>query len=292
MGGNIFYVLLRFFLITGFCLLPAKGEEPGKAQLIVPPSSRLYLSSLTIARYNPLGLETQNRLMYSLRLFDSSSLLYRDTFFALGLSLKASPAYLKVGPLIEFQPIAILNMRIGYEFIQYFGTFGYLQSYSVSNAPYSDDTRDETKQSAYSTDGHHYYIEPTLQMKSGDFAARSKFAFEYWDMNLHQGDRYFYDATLDTLVPLRKLIWTNDTDFVYMKGPWTAGIRYSAVIPGTDSYHMRVGPLVAWSFNTHEYTSFSKPTILIVSGWYVRHPNRQGGVPYILLGFSFSTDLL
>jgi hypothetical protein len=292
MRAKIIYVFLSFFLITGFYLLPAQGEEPGKEQPIVPPSSRLYLSSLTIARYNPLGIETQNRLMYSMRLFDSSSLLFRDTFFAIGPSLKLNPAYLKVGPLIDFQPITILNIRIAYEFIQYFGSFGYLQSYNVSNAPYSDDTRDETKQSAYSTNGHHYYIEPTLQMKVGDFAARTKFAFEYWVMNLHQGDRFFYDATLDTLVPIKKLVWTNDTDFLYMNGPLTMGIRYSAVIPGTDEYHMRVGPIVAWSFNTNDYTSFNKPTILMILGWYVRHPNRQGGVPYILLGFSFSTDFL
>jgi hypothetical protein len=56
---------------------------------------------------------------------------------------------------------------------------------------------------------------------------------------------------------------------------------------------MRVGPLVAFSFNTKEFGSgFNKPTVLANVAWYLDHPNREGGVPYVLLGFAFSSDLL
>jgi len=230
--------------------------------------------------------------MYSTRLFESTSRLFRDTYFAKGPSCKLNPSSVKAGPMIDFQPIAIFNLRIGYEFVEYFGAQGYLQSYEDTDASYSDNTRKDMEQSAYSTQGHHYYIEPALQVKVGCFAARTKFAFEYWIVKLHEGDNYFYDGQLDTLVPNRKLIWTNDTDLLFVNGRLTAGLRYSEVMPGARGAHMRVGPLLAWSFNKDDYTSFNKPTLLMVLGWYLRHEYRMGPVPYVCVGFSFSADFL
>ena len=50
------------------------------------------------------------------------------------------------------------------------------------------------------------------------------------------------------------------------------------------------GPV--FSFTTREHSSFNKPTLLAMAGWYLDHPSREGGLPYLLLGFSFSSDLL
>jgi len=281
------YMLLGIFMFAG--LSSSMAQEQASP---VPPSDRLYWASLSIIRYNPLGLETQNRLMYSKRLADSTSPLFRDTFIALGPSVKLNPAYVKAGGLIDFQPIGVFNLRLGYEFINYFGTQGYLQSSPDGDARYSDDTREDNEDNAYSTKGHHYFAEPTIQMKVGKIAARSKFGFEYWALDLHRDDDYFYDATLDTMVPVEKLVWTNDSDLLFISGQLTLGLRYSAVFPGTEQSHMRLGPLFAWSFNTDDYTSFNKPTLLVILGWYLNHPNRVGPVPYALVGFAFSMDFL
>lgn len=288
---------------------PGAEGSAEKAPALPPiPKNRLYLGSLTILRYNPLGLETQNRLVFQRRLMESESLLFRDTFVSGAASLKLNPAYLKVGPIIELQPIAVLNIRAGYEFVPYFGSLGFLQSYPTPAADYSDDARKATKDSSYSTTGHHVLIEPTLQAKVKSVALRSKLAVEYWAMKVNDGDTTFYDATLDTHVPANGLVLSNDTDLLYLAGKLTAGVRFSAVWPiyqdadfgptgkpadfgGTS--HMRVGPLVAYSFNTKDFGSgFNKPTLLANIAWYVDHPNRVGGVPYILLGFAFSSDLL
>jgi hypothetical protein len=279
-----------------------------KAQAPKPiPWNRLYLGSLTVIRYNPLGLETQNRLVFQRRLMDSESLLFRDTFVSGAASLKLNPAFLKVGPTIELQPIAVLNVRAGYEFLRYFGTFGFLQSYPDPSADYADSARKKTEDMAYSTSGHHVFIEPTLQVKVKSVALRSKLAVEYWNMDVTDGTRVFYDATLDTQVPAKGWVLANDTDLVYLAGRLTLGARFSGVWPlyTSDHFgpagepadfagasHLRVGPLVAFSFNTDEYTGFNKPTLLAVVNWYLDHPNREGGVPYILLGFSFTSDFL
>ncbi len=288
-----FGVLLCMLAIACLFAVPAPAQEKAaETAFQAPPQNRLYLASLSIVRVNPLGLETQNRLMYARRLADSTSPLFRDTFFAGGLSTKLNPAYLKIGPLIDFQPIGIFNLRLGYEYLRYFGTMGYLQSAPDADVNFSDDARKDTEDDAYSTGGHHFFAEPTLQMKVGKIAVRSKFAFEYWDLDLEDDDEYFYDATLDTLVPDKKMLWSNDSDLLYMSGQLTLGVRYSAVFPGNDLQHMRVGPLLAWSFHTRDYSSFNKPTLLMILGWYFKHPDRVGAVPYVLVGFSFSSDLM
>lgn len=282
---------------------PVVTEEKAVEPLPIP-LNRLYLASLTLVRYNPLGLETQDRLVFQHRLLDSESLLLRDTFVSGAASVKLSPAYIKVGPTVEVQPLAVLNLRVGYEFLGYFGSQGFLQSYPDAARDYSDDARKLTDGASYSTTGHHVFFEPTLQARVKSLAVRSKLAVEYWDMGLRSGDQVFYDATLDTLVPNEGWVLANDTDLVYSAGRLTFGARFSGVWPlygkehlgasagfGGNS-HMRLGPIVAFSFNTREYSSFNKPTLLAIAGWYLDHPNREGALPYLLLGFSFSSDFL
>ena len=290
---------------------PAAEASPPPASMPVQPPpiplNRLYLASLTVVRYNPLGLETQNRLVFQHRLQDSESLLRRDTFASVAASVKLNPAYLKVGPMVELQPFTVLNVRAGYEFLRYFGSLGFLRSYADPTADHSDDTRNLTKAAAYSTSGHHLYVEPTLMVKVGSFAVRSKLAIEYWSLALQGGDQVFYDATLDTLVRGDGWVVTNDTDALYLAGRLTLGARLSGVWPMYDkddfggggapagfagNSHLRVGPLVAFAFTTRENSSFNKPTLLAMASWYLDHRSREGALPYLLVGFSFSSDFL
>ncbi|RKG64413.1 hypothetical protein D7V80_27020 [Corallococcus sp. CA054B] len=274
------------------------------------PDSRVYFTTLNVVRYNPLGLESQNRLVYQKRLVDSPSLLLRDTYASAGASLRLSPAFFKLGPVVELQPLAIFNVRAGYEYVQFFGTFGSVQSYPDSFQPYDDDLRSATSDTAYGTSGHHFFVEPMLQAKVKSLALRSKLAIEYWNLSLRDGGTRgtFYDPTLDTLVPGKGWVLANDTDLLWLAGQWTLGARLSAVWPRYDedssaveplpgrtlptNSHVRVGPLVAYAFDTKPGGLMSKPTVVVMAGWYLKHENRMNAMPYLLGGFSFTTELL
>ncbi|WP_164018131.1 hypothetical protein [Pyxidicoccus trucidator] len=290
---------------------PQPAPEPlvpatqAPAPLAPIPDLRLYLANFSIVRHNPLGLESQARLILQKRMFDSEAMVLRDNFVSGALSVKVNPASLKVGPLVEFQPVAMLNVRAGYEFVSYLGTLGFLQSYTTPLADHSDDARDLTETNAYSTSGHHFLLEPTVQAKVRNFVVRSKLAVEYWNVDLREGDRAtFYDATLDTLVPGKGWVLTNDTDLLMLATPQlTVGARFSAVFPkygdrvaegvtASDNSHMRVGPMAAYSFHTDEGTMFNKPTVVVMTGWYLKHQNRQEAMPYLLAGFGFTSDLM
>ncbi len=288
----------------------AQPDAPAKAPMADKPGPvRWTFSHLDVIRLNPLGLETQNKLLYRRRLQESESILFADTYGAAGASLKLNPAFLKVGPVFEFQPIAVLHLKVAYEFMQFFGTFDYVQSYAEPTDPegYADDNRADNADAAYVTNGHHVYIEPTLQAKAGAVAIRSKFALEWWRMDLEGEDTVWYDATLDTYVPGEGFVVTNDTDLLYLgiEG-FIIGARMSWVNPiyrdehfvgdaipdGFDGMsHLRAGPLALYTLSEEKGAVPIMHRVLANVSWYVNHPNREGAMPYILVGYAYNRDI-
>jgi hypothetical protein len=207
------------------------------------------------------------------------------------------------------QPLSILNLRFSVELMKWFGTFSYLQSFATPTADYSDSTISRLKDSAYTPVGAHFTFEPTLMLKFGPIALRNKFSVEYWAMNTRPGDTVFYDPTLDTLVPARGWVLTNDLDLVYMsKKRFIVGLRYSVVellyspgdyLPGeqqvNNNGHQRLGPIGVYTFADRK--RFYKPSLILIVNWFVEHRWRTGadvnaGVPYVVLAFAFTSELI
>lgn len=323
-------------------------SESGKPQ--TAPLWRLTLNNLLVLRLNPVGLEDQMRFGFQRRLPDmegAQGRLFQDRFVFFGIAPRINPAFIKIGPSVEIQPLSIFNLRVAAEYIGLFSTFGFLQSYGSAQDDYSDkllaacsssdattrescrfrDDRGELVEGSperrnYSTSGLHVMIEPLIQLRLGPVALRNKLALEYWYMNVRPGDRVFYDVTLDTLVPARGWVLANDLDLLFVsKFGLTAGVRYSVVMPfyGADQVRLgesasfaqnglqRIGPTLAYTFFDRGFTRFNKPTILLISGFYVAHRYRAGqepaavlpglfvhnaAMPYLVVGFSFQSDLL
>jgi hypothetical protein len=309
---------------------PAKPEPP---RPIVPPATgtlntrnvpdpttgeipewRIVGNSLTVFRWNPLGLESQLRFGVQKRLYLSDKPVLRDNFLHVGIYPRLNPAFLKFGPSIEFQPVSIFNLRAAVEYMQFFGSFGFAQSFPTPGATdYSDSALSRNRDAGlmYDTRGFHVMVEPFVQFKVGPIALRNRFALEYWNMKLRSGDKVFYEATLDTLVPADGWVITNDLDVIYQtKFKLNIGVRYTVVkpiykdsdfLPGEEpnnrNGHHRLGLLAAYTFFDRGYTKFNKPTLLLISSWYLSHRWRTGtdtsaAIPYFILGFAFQTDLL
>lgn len=332
---------------------PPPAPAPAPAPTLAP-SMRLVLNNLLVLRLNPVGLEDQIRFGMQQRLSDAGDRpLFRDTFVFAGIAPRINPAFVKIGPSVELQPLSIFNLRVGFEYMRLFGTFGFLQSFASAADEYDDkrlaacSTRSALEKCTYqqadgtvvtgATDvrntpaaGLHLMIEPVLQAKLGPVALRNKLAIEYWDMGTQQGGRAFYDVTLDTLVPRRGWVIANDLDVAYAtRFRLTAGLRYSVVQPiyqdsefrpapaagltpiedraTADNTVQRLGPVVSYTFFDRGYTGFNKPSLLLVVAWYLDHRYRAGqaaaailpgvfvqspAMPYIVLGFSFQSDLI
>lgn len=273
--------------------------------------------------------------------------LLRDRFVFFGVSPKINPAFIKLGPSVEIQALSIFNLRVAAEYIGLFSTFGFLQSYPsalddysdkllaacaspdptvLANCSYRDLAGDQLTAPAerrnYSAHGFHLMVEPVIQLKLGPILLRNKLALEYWYMGVRPGDTVFYDVTLDTLVPARGWVLANDLDLQFVtKFGLVVGVRYSVVNPFygasevrfgespllADNGHQRIGPTISYTFFDRGFTRFNKPTLLLITGWYVDHRYRTGqapagilpgvfvqsqAMPYVVLGFSFQSDLL
>ena len=286
---------------------PAPGNQP------IPPW-RVVFNNAFFLRYNPLGLEDQLRAGAQRLLYKNPKALFRDNFFFFGLAPRLNPAFVKVGPAIEIQPLSIFNLRVTAEFIYLFSSFGFLQSFRTPNVDYSDSTMGQRADLGlnYSTIGAHVIIEPLFQFRFGNIVVRNKSTFEYWRMRTRAGDSVFYDVTLDTLISNNGWVFSNDLDALYLfKFGLTAGIRYTVVRPFyrqrdylageierlSTNQHQRLGPLLAYTFYDHGYTRFNRPTIILIVNWYAEHRWRTGvdvnpAIPYIVVGFGFQSDIL
>ncbi|MDB4968342.1 MAG: hypothetical protein JWN44_4031 [Myxococcales bacterium] len=290
------------------------------------PKNRLVLQNLFVVRLNPVGIEDQIRFGWQQRISDKMSPLFRDTFWFAGIAPKINPAFVKLGPSLELQPLSVFNLRLAAEYVGWFSTFGYLQSFGSPLDEYFERSLKQAQDANrnYATNGVHVMIEPLLQAKIGPIAIRNKLSLEYWYMSVHSGDTVFYDATLDTLVPANGWVLANDLDVLYINAKYrfVAGVRYSVVKPlfaqsdfragedrsKDDNDHQRIGPLLAYTFFDHPgFGRFNKPTVLLIANWYLDHRYRTGrediallpslyarggGIPYIVLGFAFQSDLL
>lgn len=279
-----------------------------------PPSQRLLYRSTALARINPEGLFEELRLGYRLRLFESESPLLRDNFVGAGLAVIGSPGLAAVAPSFELQPLSVLQFTASYTGYYYFGNFGHLQSFPSAAALHSDTERERREDAGlnYDTTLGQITLQPLVQMKFGPIAMRSATRFVYNLSHLRAGDRAAYDPVFDLLVPRRGWVIANDTDLVALTpSGFGLGVRYSMAHAiysaddfapgepqkGSNQTIQRVGPLVTYTFFDRPGARYNTPTILLLSQWWVDQAYRTGrdvsqALPYLVLGFSFSGDLL
>jgi hypothetical protein len=283
-----------------------------------PPQFRLVHRNALAVRVNPLGFLYDGKLMARLRLYESNSTALRDNFAAVGVSLGASPAFLRPGVYAELQPLTVFSVFALYEAVGYFGSINLLQSFPGARSDYSD-TAIRNLGAYPDTDPRHNYpatgsmltVGANLVLKLGPIVVRDTVKFIRPHFNLRAGDTTHYDQFYDILMPNERFSMVNDADLLFQTSfGLVAGVRYNFSIPlygpenfaadgpgtGDNSSH-RLGPLIAFRFSDHDGAAFNQPTVALLVNWYLKHPYRTGvdtpvGLPYLGLAFTFVGDLV
>lgn len=303
---------------------PATRPAPRGDELPrLPPPQRLVLNSFNLFRWNPIGLESQNRLGWQQRLYDSAHRATRDNFWFAGTYLRFSPAAVRAAAMVELQPASVFNLRLVADRLYYFGNFTFLQSRRSATDDLSDAAMQANRVGPlgnYAGGGQHLGIEPLIQAALGPWVLRNKTSLGWYAMDLQRGDQVWYEPTLDVPVPRRGWVVANDADLLYRhrfaRSTLTLGLRHSWVRPlytdrevragedvaqaGAAKDHQRLGLLAAWTLYDTVDGRFDKPTLVLVASRYLDHAHRTGtgpnavdaGVPYLVLGFAFQSDLL
>jgi len=282
--------------------LTSKWSGAGKP----PPGGwRVMLSDLSVLRLNPLGIETRGRFGMQKRLYASETKLGMNNFMFLGVYPKLNPASAHLAAGGEIQPVAMFNLRATAEVQKYFGTFGFLQSFTSPDANYSDNRLADLETvpgfEPQAATAFHVSVQPLLQAKVGPVAIRSLFQLDYWDFKLRAGDTAAYEATFDTLLPDQGFTISADTDVLYTGRPGLAiGLRHTWVQPiykqrhfddpdlsaaentaELEAYdnanaHQRVGLFAAYTLKDRGPSKFNKPTVILIASWYLTHRFRTG----------------
>ncbi|HWB79319.1 MAG TPA: hypothetical protein VG755_30365 [Nannocystaceae bacterium] len=287
---------------------------------------RFVYKNLTALRYNPLGLVNEFQFGWRVQLIDKNTTLFKDSYFALKAHTFLNPAFGRVGPMLELQPLAILNLQAIYNAVGYFKTFDQLQSFQSPNASYSDTDLDKRTNRRYPGLGHYVTLAALVQAKVGRFAVRDNIKFYYAYFHLmrdpvtHRQDTVYYDQTLDILQPNKGWVATNDLDAIYL---FDFGLKLGARYTLTHAFYTngmypagestanrnspthRVGPAILysppkWHKKAAKRTKLSRkrwynPTAILLVQWWVQHRWRTGedvsaGIPYFVLGFAFEGD--
>lgn len=270
------------------------------------PAHRLSYSFAIFGRINPLGLISSLNLGYRGRLMDSpDSLLFSDTYVFVGLSSRASPAFGRIGGHVEISPIAVWKAWASYEFVGFFGTFDQILGFDSPYARYSDQTIRSQGDQAAPRLGSVFTVGTTLQAKAGPVAIRSTFSATRFDLQLPDGQAFFYDQFWDRLAPNKQFMFLNDFDVlgfvkrfrIGARWTWSDGNMGTTAGDGALAHH-RLGPLFA--FQVHDRgpgARFDQPTLFILAQWWLQHPYRTGleqpqGLPLIAIGLAFNGDLI
>lgn len=294
---------MRFLAALALCLSGVSWAGPPPE-----PSFRLTYSSLSVFRYNPLGLQEQATLHWRWRAVKKEGVLWDSTHFAVGPTLRVTPAFVAVGPQVQVQPIALLRLRASWEGIQYFGSFSQIRSFPTADEDWSDDrlAADGDAGLHAPARGGVLSLDAMLQAKVGPIAIRDSIQGYRASLGLPDGDIAYYDQMLDVLVPNQGWTLRNEADVLYAGDKLTAGLRWSWTDPrhqgagqgsvGDVATH-RAGPLIAYSFKEEvPGKTFSKPTLLVISQWHLAHPYRAGNtssqaLPLMMIGFAGVGDL-
>ncbi len=286
------------------------SSVPALAQMLSdrgPPLHRVVHRNTLAIRVNPLGLIYEGRFAYRQRLYVSEKTALRDNFLGLGIAPGASPAFGRIGVLVELQPASFFGLYAIYEYMQYFGTFNLLASYPDQTADFSDTAIRNRSPAPYVTGGKMLTVGANLNLKVGPIVLRSQARLFAPDFTLRPGDTVLYDQLNDLLLPNARFTLVNDLDLLFQTSfGFVAGVRYNLGIPFygalptgevRDNSTHRLGPFFAYRFFDRDGARLNQPTLALVVNWYLKHRWRTGAdssaaLPYIALAFNVVGDLL
>ncbi|UCD85112.1 MAG: hypothetical protein JSU92_02675 [Deltaproteobacteria bacterium] len=258
--------------------------------------SRLLLTNQIKGRAIPEGVSDTIELNYRYYYSGSDSILFQNNHLGIGFAESISPATNSVGGFIEIEPVAVFNLRIQYEYIQYFGVLTAILTFPDKDSDYSDDILDERKENgdAEWATGSHISILPTFQIKIGRFVALDMLSFEWWEIDKNN---YFYEPSNDTLMKTSDYFFTNAT--IAGLELWSRdentmmilGTRYTHFrVESADKIRKQLDGIMIWMMGEKRWW-MEKPVLVTVAGGILEDKYREGSF-FAGIVFEFEYSLL
>lgn len=166
------------------------------------------------------------------------SLLFDDPYAKLQAQVFVTPAYVRAGPRVIFEPLAIFQLQVFANYDLYFGNFQTVVGYDDPGAAYgsNDDIEayvamDPDRQDRGS--GWHWGVAPTLKAQAGPVVIVANAEYTDWHLSADVPGSYTFEREYELLMGFDDQLLATNGLLLYGFEPWSGAT-------------MRVGNLTTW----------------------------------------------
>lgn len=244
----------------------------------------------------PTGLMEESRVQWRAPLArKDGSLMLNDTYAGAGVLVRASPAFVEVGPRLSVQPVDIFELELQFSRLQFFSKEYALMGFTEARGKLgSERTARAEDGDGVVGGGWSFTASPTIKLKVGPIIA-----FDSWTVSVFRIDQvapepYTYEPWNDLVMAwedetfehgaavLYTAVDSEDDGFTFWIGPWFRD-RFTARGPDRST---TLGPAII----THPGRGRFVPTILGRSMFYLIDGDRVGAVPNLQAALIWSFD--
>ena len=151
---------------------PPPAEEPGASEdpAATPapaPAPYFHFTPTIGAQAFPLGFGVYGTPQLRMSLYRSDSPLFQTTHIGVGAWWRITPAFVEIGPRIDFTPLEVLSFSATFRYVEsWTGSAGsHLPAAGLTNKRYA--TRSDAQDTALPTGAFEVILSPTVRLKGG-----------------------------------------------------------------------------------------------------------------------------
>lgn len=212
-----------------------------------------------------LGLLSTVRGGVSHPLWDQpGSALFGKTFVTAWAEANASPAYLRVGPRVSFEPIAIFNLQAFAWHTSYFGNFQTVIGFDEPGALYgTNEDLEAFSDRQVPGSSITWGVAPTIKAKAGPVVIALSGEYTRWNLRSELEGDYWFEREYELLIGRQDAIWSSNAVLAYELNPspddgWYARVgsitTYRKALGDTQDVLLRTGLLASLSTHQERWT--------------------------------------
>lgn len=265
-------------------------EEGGATGSTLPAPEERFMWTFDLqARSQPIGLILSNRFFHRATYEGDGGPLYSGTYQQIGLDVNVSPAFLEIGPAVEFRPINLFVYGFGYHALAFWGTLDYPLSFATRDSPYGDnvvdarDADDDPTNDEETGIAHRVFFSQTTQLQVGRIAIRNQLQTFLYFIPAFEGP-YIRERLYDQLVADRDFLLSNSAAVLYEA--WTGREDAKLLVGAFHEYvfarearstRHRLGGVGVW-YPTASKGRIQRWRVYLQVGANIEDPNREGAV--------------
>jgi len=245
-------------------------------------------------RLGPTGVGAEGGVAWRWAREDGASPLARGRYVQLGPTLGVNPAWAQAGVAVEWVPVAVLQLRLGYDAFAFFGANHSLLRFPSGDARFGRAELAARSSAEETGIGHRASARPVLRAKLGPVVLRSQTDLHGYALSRIPG--WYYESEYDTL--LRETDWLLANRTAAMAELWRgageatllAGPMFEVTRAGAARLVRRRAGAAAFWAPAARWLGFDRLRLYALAGVVLADRNRRGE-PFAVLGFGGDADL-